>query len=74
MDAQGRQTEVVEALVAAYRDRPERLDPVFARDLAAVGQAGALRVIVDQVACLSDARAVKLWTTWCAGPGGGCRA
>ncbi len=66
LDAQGRQTEVVEALVAAYLDRPERLDPMFARDLAVAGDRGALRVVVDQVACLSDARALELWTTWCA--------
>ncbi len=74
LDAQGRQTEVVEALVAAYGDRPERLDPMFALDFAAAGERASLRVIVDQVACLSDARAVELWTTWCAGSAGYPRA
>ncbi|MEP7161832.1 MAG: deoxyguanosinetriphosphate triphosphohydrolase [Dermatophilaceae bacterium] len=58
------QTEIVEMLAAAYRDRPERLDPMFWVDLEAVGEGGAMRVIVDQVASLSDARAVELWHRW----------
>jgi dGTPase len=57
----GRQEEVVETLVAAYRRRPERLDPDLAADHAAApDDAARLRVVVDQVASLTDARAVTL--------------
>ena len=59
------QREVVEGLVAAYLQRPERLDPDLAPDfVAATDDAARLRVVVDQVASLTDARAVTLWHHW----------
>ena len=57
---------VVEALVAAYLDQPSRLDPDLAADHAqADSDAAALRVIVDQVASLTDVRALDLHRRWC---------
>ncbi len=56
-----RQREVVTELVAALRARPERMQPAFRRDLeVAVDEAARLRVVVDQVASLTDASAL----TW----------
>ena len=56
-----RQREVLEHLVAHFRARPDALDAVFAADLAqADGEADALRVVVDQVASLTDGRAWAL--------------
>jgi dGTPase len=55
-----RQREVVTELVALLRLRgPETLMPVFRADFAAAGSdAARLRVVVDQVASLTDASAV----------------
>src|SRR5262245_61599745 len=52
------QRDLLTALVAAISDRPERLEPLF-RELfdAAVGDADRLRVVVDQVASLTDGSA-----------------
>ncbi len=62
----GRQREVVEGLVQTYRARPDLLDPVLAADHAqAVDDAARLRVVVDQVASLTDARAIGLHAMWC---------
>jgi dGTPase len=55
------QGEVVEALVRAFADRPERLDPDLAADHAAApDDAARLRVVIDQVASLTDSRALAL--------------
>ena len=57
-----RQQEVLAELVPALCDRaPAELDPPFAASWsAAADDAGRLRVVVDQVASLTDARAVAL--------------
>lgn len=56
------QREVVAALVGWFAEAPEdRLDPDLLPDLAAAPDDGArLRVVVDQVASLTDARAIAL--------------
>ena len=60
----GRQEEVVRALVEGYRGHPERLDADLAADFAgAADDAARLRVVLDQVASLTDARAVTLART-----------
>jgi dGTPase len=53
--------------VDAYRARPqERLDPLHRGDfLCAADDGAALRVIIDQVASLSDPRAKVLHQSWC---------
>jgi len=63
----GDQREQIHELVAAYRDQPEaRLDPLHRVDfLAAADDGAALRAIIDQVASLSDPRAMVLHQTWC---------
>ena len=64
-----REREVVHGLVAAYRADPGRLDLDLAPDFAAADdESAALRVIVDQVASLTDVRAVTLHRQWSAGP------
>ena len=61
-----RQRDVVAELVAAYEADPARLDPDLRGDWeAASGDAGALRVLVDQVASLTDVRALTLHRRWC---------
>ena len=56
-----RQREVVEALVAHFAQHPDDMDPMFLDDIEhATSDAEALRVVVDQVASLTDARAVRL--------------
>ncbi|WP_226913399.1 deoxyguanosinetriphosphate triphosphohydrolase [Gephyromycinifex aptenodytis] len=56
---------VITGLLEAFSEVPERLDPVHRADLAqARSQAEARRVIVDQVASLSDLRALSLYDTW----------
>jgi dGTPase len=62
----GQRTQIHE-LVDAYRAEPlERLDPLHRGDfLAAVDDGAALRVVVDQVASLSDPRAKVLHERWC---------
>ena len=60
----GRQEEVVRALVEGYRGHPERLDADLAADFAgAADDAARLRVVLDQIASLTDARAVTLART-----------
>lgn len=61
-DAQhAEQREVIESLVGHYGEHPDQLDPMLFEDHeAATSEAAALRVIVDQVACLTDARALRL--------------
>ncbi|MGL4743649.1 MAG: deoxyguanosinetriphosphate triphosphohydrolase [Dermatophilaceae bacterium] len=61
-----RQREVVAALVAAYEADPGRLDPDLRRDHEqAPDDAAAHRVVVDQVASLTDIRALELHARWC---------
>jgi dGTPase len=59
---QQREREVVAELVQRLAARaPEALDPYFAEQWAAAGDDGArLRVVVDQVAGLTDAAAISL--------------
>lgn len=60
------QREVVAELVDAYRTDPSRLDPDLRADHEAAGSdAEALRVLVDQVASLTDVRALTLHRRWC---------
>jgi dGTPase len=60
------QREVVRALVAAYLEQPEeRLDPPLRADFAeAADDDERLRVVVDQVASLTDVRALALHGRW----------
>jgi dGTPase len=61
-----RQREVVAELVAAFEADPARLDPDLRHDWDdAAGDAAALRVLVDQVASLTDVRALALHRRWC---------
>ncbi len=61
MTVMTRQREVVAELVDLFRDDPARLDPDLRADHeAAPDDAAALRVVVDQVASLTDARAIGL--------------
>ncbi|MGL5908616.1 MAG: deoxyguanosinetriphosphate triphosphohydrolase [Phycicoccus sp.] len=65
-----RQREVVAGLVAAYAADPARLDPALRRDLEqAPDDAAARRVVIDQVASLTDVRALELHTRWCRATG-----
>jgi dGTPase len=65
----GRQREVLAELVAALRHGdPARLEPAFRADHAtAVSDAGRLRVVVDQVASLTDASAMAWHRRLCRG-------
>ncbi len=57
----GRQEEVIRALVTAYHEHPDRLDADLAADHAgAPNDCERLRVVVDQIASLTDARAIEL--------------
>ncbi len=57
--AQERQRELVEELVTALVARPEAMQPAFVDDHARAGDdAARLRVVIDQVASLTDASAV----------------
>ena len=62
----GQRTQIHE-LVDAYAAQPQaRLDPLHRGDfLAAADDGAALRVIIDQVASLSDPRAKVLHQSWC---------
>ncbi|HYN29738.1 MAG TPA: deoxyguanosinetriphosphate triphosphohydrolase, partial [Dermatophilaceae bacterium] len=61
-----RQREVVHGLVDAYLQDPDRLDRDLRADLdAAPDDSAALRVVVDQVASLTDVRALVLHGRWC---------
>lgn len=54
--------EVIHALVERYRADPGLLDPVHHEAYAAAGDdAAALRAVIDQVASLSDARALAIF-------------
>ena len=56
-----RQREVLHALVEGFLTRPETMDAEFQQDLeSATDEGAALRVIVDQVASLTDQRAWRL--------------
>ena len=57
---------VIADLVAAYRKDPSRLDAdLFADHEVAADDGAALRVVVDQVASLTDVRALELHRRWC---------
>lgn len=59
--ASNRQGEVIVALYEGLMADPSRLAPEFAADYAtASDDAAARRVIVDQIACLTDASALRL--------------
>lgn len=59
--------DVITILVTALRADASRLDPVLAQDFAAAPDDDArLRVIIDQVASLTDARAYALAHEWSA--------
>lgn len=59
------QRALIAALVTAYREHPERLDVQLRADYAnASGDGARLRVVVDQVASLSDVRALALARQW----------
>jgi dGTPase len=62
----GQRTQIHE-LVQAYRAEPmARLDPLHRGDFRdAANDEAALRVIIDQVASLSDPRANVLHHRWC---------
>lgn len=64
--ARERQREIIDGLVAAYLDAPQaRLDPDLLPDwLDAPNDDARLRVVVDQVASLTDGRAVSLFRRW----------
>ena len=58
----GVQAEIIEGLLAHFGERPEELDEDLAGDFAgAADDAARRRVIVDQVASLTDVRAVSLY-------------
>ncbi len=60
------QREVLAELVAAYEADPSRLDADLRTDWdRAEDTGGALRVVVDQVASLTDVRALVLHRRWC---------
>lgn len=61
----GKQQDIVAGLVRAYEKDPSRLDPMQAEAFSSAGNdAAALRVIVDQVASLTDVRAHLLAREW----------
>ena len=66
VDVLSRQRQVVADLVAGYQQDPvRRLDPDLLADWKAAGDdAEALRVVVDQVASLTDVRAEYLHRAW----------
>ncbi|MGI8532929.1 MAG: hypothetical protein ACR2KN_07980, partial [Geodermatophilaceae bacterium] len=56
---QGRQRELLAELVGVLADRPEALDPLHAAAWSsAADDAAARRVLIDQVASLTDTSAV----------------
>ena len=59
------QQEVIAQLAHAYLQDPTRLDPLFTEDLhRAEDDVARLRVVVDQVASLTDPRALELARLW----------
>ncbi len=66
VDLYVRQRDVVAELVAAYQADPARLDPDLRPDWEdAADDGAALRVVLDQVASLTDVRALQLHRSWC---------
>jgi len=62
---QAEQRGIIATLFTAYQEHPDRLDPLFAEDhQAASDDAAALRVVVDQIASLTDHRARRLAQEW----------
>ncbi|WP_404382096.1 deoxyguanosinetriphosphate triphosphohydrolase [Knoellia locipacati] len=58
--------DVIADLVDAYLQDPTRLDPdLLADHESAPDEGAALRVVVDQVASLTDVRALELHRRWC---------
>ncbi|PRY63740.1 dGTPase [Knoellia remsis] len=65
LEVQVGERAVIADLVEAYRSDPARLDPDLRADLEAAQDDGAaLRVVVDQVASLTDVRALTLHRQW----------
>lgn len=65
VQVQAGEREIIGDLVAAYREDPTRLDPELRADHEAAADDGeALRVVVDQVASLTDVRALHLHRLW----------
>ncbi len=63
------QRQVVAEIVDAYRADPSRLDADLRADLEAAPDDGAaLRVVIDQVASLTDVRALEVHRRWCRRP------
>ena len=61
-----RQRQLVHDLVDSYGEAPELLDPLHRHDFsAATDAASRLRVVIDQVASLSDPRAIALHRERC---------
>ncbi len=59
------QRALIADLVEAYLRDPRRLDPMFAEDFESAADDGAaLRAVVDQVAALTDPRALMLAEAW----------
>lgn len=62
---QAEQRRIIQTLFTVLQEHPERLDPLFAEDHAGAGDdAAALRVVVDQIASLTDHRARALAEEW----------
>ena len=60
-ELRNRQRELVHGLVAGLRERPEELEPAYRALYAAAGSSGGrLRVVVEQVASLTDDSAYAL--------------
>ena len=65
LEVQAGEREVINALVAAYRADPGRLDRDLRADHdAATSEEEVLRVVIDQVASLTDTRARHLHRAW----------
>ncbi|HEY1135169.1 MAG TPA: deoxyguanosinetriphosphate triphosphohydrolase [Nocardioides sp.] len=63
---------LAELLGELLRRGPDGLEPAFAEDWrASADDAARLRVVVDQVASLTDASALAWWRRLCGGPGTG---
>lgn len=64
-DLLGRQREVLGFLHDTYRDRPDRMDPLYRQDFdTAADDAARTRVVIDQIASLTDGRAYALAERW----------
>lgn len=61
----GDQRAVLDVLYAALLDDPDRLDPLYRKDFDdAPDEAARCRVVVDQIASLTDGRALALAQRW----------